>query len=122
MDPKKGYAYPDVTVVCGQTQYLDSEKDTITNPKIAVEVLSPTTMNNDLGSKARMYWKVASLTDLIFIEQDRIGIEYWHRSSNDEWQKTIIEDPGGILKIESANIEIPVSEIYAGVELPPADE
>jgi Uma2 family endonuclease len=122
LDPKKGYVYPDITVVCGQTEYLDSKKDTITNPKIAVEVLSPSTMNKDLGIKARLYWKVTSLTDLLFIEQESIGIEYWQRASNGEWKKTVIEDPAGILKIESANIEIPVAEIYAGVELPPAGE
>lgn len=122
LDAKRGYVYPDATVVCGQLEYLDAKKDTITNPKIAVEVLSPSTLNYDLGLKARLYWKVASLTDLIFIEQDKIGIEYWCRLSNGKWDKTILENDGDILKIESLNCEIPVTELYAGVEFPPAGE
>jgi Uma2 family endonuclease len=122
LDPKKGYVYPDVMVVCGERQYLDAKRDTVTNPKIAVEVLSPSTMNYDLGVKARLYWAVASLSDLIIIEQDKIEIEYWHRANDGEWKKTIIEDPNGILKIESVSCEIPVSEIYEGVELPPDGE
>jgi Uma2 family endonuclease len=122
LDPKKGIVYPDVTVVCGQREYLDSKKDTITNPKVAVEVLSPSTMNYDLGIKARLYWKVASLTDLILIEQDKVGIEHWFRGPVGKWDKTILESPGDILRIESLSCEIPLTDIYASVELAPADE
>jgi Uma2 family endonuclease len=122
LDPKKGYVYPDVTVACGQRQYLDARRDTVTNPKIAVEVLSPSTINYDLGLKARLYWAVASLTDLIFIQQDKVEIEYWHRANDGEWKKTLVEDPTGILKIESVSCEISVTEIYEGVDLPPAGE
>jgi Uma2 family endonuclease len=122
LNQKKGYVYPDITVVCGQREYLDARKDTMTNPKIAVEVLSPSTSKYDLGPKARLYWKVPSLSDLIFIAQDQVEIEYWHRSSDEDWRRTVIESLSDILKIESSNIEIPLSEIYAGVDLPPADE
>ena len=122
LDPKKAYVYPDVTVVCGQLEYVDTKKDTITNPKVAVEVLSPSTMNRDLGVKARLYWKVASLTDLIFIEQEKVGIEHWFRLASGKWDSTILEDAGEVLKIESIGCEIPVRELYDGVELPPAGE
>jgi Uma2 family endonuclease len=122
LDPKKGYVHPDVAAVCGQLEYLDAKKDTVTNPKIAVEVLSPSTEDHDLGRKSRLYRNVASLTDLIFIEQNKIGIEHQFRLASGKWDYTMLEDVAGVLKIESLNCEIPVSEIYAGVELPPADE
>jgi Uma2 family endonuclease len=122
LDPKKGYVYPDVTVVCGQLQYLDAEEDTILNAKIAVEILSPSTRDYDLGGKARLYWNVPTLTDLIFIEQSKVGVEYWTRRPDGKWDRTLLESIGESLKIESSNCEIPLTEIYAGVELPPADE
>lgn len=122
LDPKKGYVYPDVSVFCGQKEYLDAKRDTFTNPKIAVEVLSPSTMNKDLGLKARMYRKVASLTDLIFIEQNAVSVEHWFRLPNGKWDYTTLESPGDILKIESLNCEIRLTEIYDGFELPPAGE
>ena len=122
LDPKKGYVYPDVTVVCGQREYLDAKKETVTNPKIAVEILSPSTLNYDLGVKARLYWAVPSLTDLIFVEQNKVWLECWFRVPGGKWDKTILESLGDILKIESINCEIPVSAIYDGVELPPADQ
>src|SRR5688572_25434080 len=45
------YAYPDATVVCGATQHdlEDAKRQTITNPKVIVEVLSPSTEHLDYG-------------------------------------------------------------------------
>ena len=37
------YVYPDITVVCGERQFDDDEKDVLLNPTLIVEVLSPTT-------------------------------------------------------------------------------
>jgi Uma2 family endonuclease len=122
VNKKTGYVYPDVTVVCGPLDYVDEREDTITNPKIAVEVLSPTTRNRDLGEKARLYWDVPSLSDLIFIEQDTIGIEHWQRSSDGDWRRTVVKAPDGVLKIASLDCEIPVSQLYLGAELTAADE
>jgi Uma2 family endonuclease len=117
VNKKTGYVYPDVTVVCGPLDYVDEREDTITNPKVAVEVLSPSTRNRDLGEKARLYWDVPSLSDLIFIEQDTIGIEHWQRSGDGDWKRAVIKDPGGVLKIALLNCEIPVSELYLGAEI-----
>jgi Uma2 family endonuclease len=122
LDAKSSCVYPDITVVCGKLEYVDERQETVGNPKIAVEVLSPSTVNYDLGTKARWYWKVSSLTDLIFIEQDRIGIEHWHRASDGDWRRTTIEDASSTLKIDSVNIAFPVKEIYVGVELPHGGE
>ena len=122
LNPKTGYVYPDVTVACGELEYVDGHEDTITNPKLVVEVLSPTTRNHDLGDKARLYWKVPSLSDVIFIEQSRIGIEHWHRSSDGGWRNTELEDPDGLLTLESLNCQIPVTKFYLGVKLPAAGQ
>ena len=111
------YAYPDATVVCGKPEFLDKEADTITNPKLIVEVLSPTTRNYDLGDKTRMYWQIPSLTDLLFVEQDKVWIEYWSRESGGKWDQKVASDLGDVLKIAPMDCELPVTEIYSGVEL-----
>src|SRR5262249_46496990 len=71
---------------------------------------------------ARFYWKIPSLTDLIFIDQETVSIEYWYRMPNGKWDRSVFENISDGVKLESVNIEIPVSEIYSGVELPPAGE
>ena len=37
------YAYPDIVVICGPNQYHSEVDDTLTNPMMLVEVLSPST-------------------------------------------------------------------------------
>jgi Uma2 family endonuclease len=122
LNPKLGYVYPDVTVVCGELEYVDSHEDTITNPKVAVEVLSPTTKNRDLGVKARLYFEAPSLSDLVFIEQSEIGIEHFHRTIDGECIRTALKKDDGVLNIESLNCQIPVARLYLGVKLPAAGE
>ena len=117
VDRKSLYVYPDVTVVCGELEFTDDRKDTVTNPNIIVEVLSPTTVDHDLGPKARMYWKIASLTDLLFIDQRKVWIEYWFRPPGGKWDHREFESLNDTVHIESTGSDIPVAEIYTGVEL-----
>jgi len=118
LDRKRNYAYPDVSVVCGQLEYLDAKKETVTNPKLVVEVLSPNTMNYDLGEKLRHYWAIPSMTDVLLIAQDRVWIEYWFRQPGGEWRKKLIENIEDTLRVESVDCQIPVADFYAGVEFP----
>ena len=118
LDGKKIYGYPDMTVVCGQLEFSPENEDTVTNPKIVVEVLSPTTENYDLGPKLRLYWSIPSLTDILLVEQSRVWIEYWFREPGGEWSKRVLENLQDSLRIESAHCDIPVTELYAGVEFP----
>src|SRR5579872_2476540 len=49
------YTYPDVVVVCGKPEFLDSEVDTLLNPTLIVEVLSKSTEAYDRGLKFKLY-------------------------------------------------------------------
>ena len=84
LNPEAAYAHPDMTVIFGEVEYTAGQDDTLTNPKIIVEVLSRTTLNYDLGKKLRLYRKIESLTEILLIEQYRPWIEYGsaHRGCN----------------------------------------
>lgn len=120
VDTSAGYVYPDVSVVCGTPEFIDGRRDTLTNPTVVVEVLSASTRNKDLGAKTRLYLMLAALSDLIFIEQDKIWIEHWYRSADGGWKSTVLEDAAGVLEIQSLNCSIPVAAIYSGIDWPPA--
>ena len=45
------YTYPDVVVVCGDLNFVPGRTDTITNPTVILEILSPSTENYDRGKK-----------------------------------------------------------------------
>ena len=66
------YAYPDVTVVCGQADFDDELRDTLLNPTVIFEVLSKSTESYDRGEKCAHYRKMASLAEYVLIAQDKI--------------------------------------------------
>ena len=45
------FTYPDVTIVCGEPELLDEHFDTLLNPSVIIEVLSPSTEKHDRGFK-----------------------------------------------------------------------
>lgn len=119
-EAKNAYYYPDVAVVCGRPEYLDGKKDTVTNPLIIVEVLSPATRSYDRGDKFASYRQLASLREYILIAQDTCHVEHFVRKEGG-WEFTEIEDCQGNLVVPTLGISIPLAEIYAKVELLEAD-
>src|SRR5438874_2019486 len=45
------YTYPDVLVVCGEPKFVDDRRDTLLDPTLVIEVLSPSTEAYDRGRK-----------------------------------------------------------------------
>ncbi|MEK7832416.1 MAG: Uma2 family endonuclease, partial [Acidobacteriota bacterium] len=45
------FFYPDLSVVCGEARYHDKERDALLNPKVIIEVLSPSTEKYDRSVK-----------------------------------------------------------------------
>jgi Uma2 family endonuclease len=58
------FTYPDLVVVCGRPHFLDNEFDTLLNPYILVEVLSPSTEAYDRGEKFAHYRTILPLFEL----------------------------------------------------------
>lgn len=73
------YTYPDISVVCGQAQFLDGKRDTLLNPTILIEVLSPSTEKQDRGPKFKQYWTIPSLREYILIDQESHRLERYAR-------------------------------------------
>jgi Uma2 family endonuclease len=104
--------YPDVSVVCGEVQYLDNERDTIVNPKLIVEVLSPSTSNYDRGEKSRLYRMLPSLDEYLLIEQKPVEIERYRRLPNGHWEIDVVREEDAIIRLDSVGCDLPVAEVY----------
>lgn len=112
------YTYPDVVVVCGEPRLLPGH-DTLLNPKLIVEVLSPSTEGYDRGQKFALYQGIDSLTDYILVSQDKARVEHFSKVDSGHWNLSIFPDLEATLTIPSIGCEIPLSEIYERVELGP---
>ncbi len=63
----------DVVVVCGEPEFEDREGDTLLNPTVVVEVLSPSTEAWDRGEKSFQYRALPSIQDYLLISQDGLA-------------------------------------------------
>jgi len=111
------YTYPDVVVVCDEPRFQDREVDTLLNPTVIVEVLSPTTEAYDRGDKFRHYRRIDSLREFVLISQDRMMVERYTRQGKD-WVLSDMTDPDQVLKLESIGCQIPLDRIYAKIKFP----
>lgn len=119
IEPSRLYTYPDASIVCGELEFHDDVKDTVTNPTVLVEVLSETTERYDRGFKSSQYRRIESLRELILISQDEVKVERFIRGEGGDWLFRESIDLADTLELASIGITIPVAEIYRGVTFPP---
>lgn len=112
------YTYPDVAVVCGKPRFMDGALDTLTNPALIVEVLSPSTEAYDRGEKFLHYRAIESLQEYVLIAQDRVLVERFVRGG-DFWTLSTLTDLDVSLELVSVDCSIPLREIYYNVDAPP---
>jgi Uma2 family endonuclease len=108
--------YPDVTVVCGPPEYFDERRDTIVNPTILVEVLSPSTRGFDRGEKAFLYRQVPSVCEYLLVDPDSTHVEHYRRAGG-EWVLKSYANVSETIALGSVGVELPVATIYHRIEL-----
>ncbi len=111
------YTYPDVVGLCEEPRFEDTEVDTLLNPTVIIEVLSPSTERYDRGEKFAHYRRLESLREYILIAQDIWRIEHYRREG-DSWVLTEVSEPDAALVISSPPCTIRLSDIYDRVEFP----
>ncbi len=114
VSPTGLYTYPDVMVVCGEAEYLDDEVDTVLNPTLIVEVLSPSTESYDRGAKFAHYRQLASLKEYVLVAQNRMLVERFTRHG-DDWLLSAQADPDDSLPLASIGCSVSLRDIYARV-------
>jgi Uma2 family endonuclease len=113
------YTYPDVSVVCGEEEYLDAAYlDTLLNPVVLIEVLSVTTAKNDRSSKFLLYKSIPSLQHYVLVESLRIGVAVYSRGEASSWMFQEYAGREAVLTLPALGLEVPLAEIYRRLELP----
>ena len=110
------YTYPDIVVVCGELEMLDSEVDTVLNPTVLIEVLSPSTESYDRGKKFELYRSLESLAEYVMISSQQVRVERYSRSPDDTWifsEKTSLEDT---VELKSIDCYLRLTDVYRKVD------
>ena len=114
--PTVSYFYPDVIVFCGEPRFEDDAFDTLLNPMLVVEVLSPSTAAFDRGEKFEHYKQLASLQAYILVSQDRVQVEYYRRQDT-RWLHNTFQRLEDVPSLPSIECEVPLRAIYRRVVL-----
>jgi len=111
--PSGLFAYPDVVALCGEPKLDDS--DTLLNPALIVEVLSPSTQDYDRGTKFGHYRSLPSLTEFVLVAQDRVHVEHFRHQGSDGWLLNDLDDLAQTLELPSIGCRLTLAEIYERV-------
>ena len=117
--PAGAYLYPDLMVACGEPRFEDAELDTLLNPMVIVEVLSPSTELYDRVKKFALYRRSETLQEYVLVAQEAMRVECFRRQG-DVWIFSAISGADDVLRLESVGCELPLRAIYERVEF--ADE
>ncbi|HWV33076.1 MAG TPA: Uma2 family endonuclease [Dyadobacter sp.] len=111
------YTYPDLLIVCGKPEFLDNQTDTLLNPSVIIEVLSPSTEGYDQGKKFHLYRSLRMLTEYVLIDSQEVRAEVYRKASNGIWALVSeADDLEGSIEIGHIGLTLKMSDIYAQTE------
>jgi Uma2 family endonuclease len=114
------YCYPDLTVACAPLAYDPPEGELIlTNPRVLIEVLSPSTEADDRGEKFDDYRRLPSFEEYLLVAPHRPRAEPFYRNADGEWMiGRSVEGLDAVLRVRCLRIDIPLAQVYARVDFP----
>jgi Uma2 family endonuclease len=112
-------AYRDVMAVCGESRFLDDQEDTLLNPGLIVEVLSPSTEACDRGRKFEHYKSIESLREYVLVASDRIHADLYTHQPDGRWLLTSADKLEDSLTLESVDAQLTLADVYEKVETRP---
>lgn len=91
--------------------------EAIAYPKVIIEVLSESTESFDRGRKFQCYRTLPSLQDYVLVSSQTYMVEVFQRTRGDRWLLDTYQGLEAIARIESLNLDAPLAEIYASLDL-----
>ena len=110
------FVYADASVVSGKPEHYEGRRDTIVNPLLVVEVLSPSTEKHDRNSKFTMYRTLPSLQEYVLIEQGRPFVTTFFRNDAGHWEDTDVSTLDQSVRLRSVDSEVPLAQLYKNID------
>lgn len=108
------YMYPDISVTFGEPILEDDHSDTLLNPAIVIEILSPFPRSIHKESKFFFYKDIPSLKEYIMIDSKKRHIIASRRQSNNYWGVENLHADATELAIHTIGFSITLQKIYNG--------
>jgi Uma2 family endonuclease len=103
--------YPDVTVICGDRS-TEGDAKAIDNPRLIVEVLSPSTRVHDLGVKLTEYRAIPTVATVLLVDPTTETVRMIKRTGVAAWTDEDFES-GDDVPLADLDVTLPHAEIFA---------
>lgn len=113
------YTYPDVVIVCGEPEFEDDHVDTLLNPTLLVEVLSPSTERYDRIAKTSYYRTLDSVKEHLLVSQDEIRLEQYSKQPDGTWLLIEHRSPDNVVELKSIGCSLALRDVYDKVTIDP---
>jgi Uma2 family endonuclease len=117
VSPTGLYTYPDVVALCGEARFDDAQRDTLLNPNVIIEILSPSTEAYDRGNKAAQYRQLPSLCEHLLVSQEQMHVEQYIRQADGQWLFSEVSGKDARIHLPSIKAVLALAEIYDNVPL-----
>lgn len=117
------YRYPDLVALCGKPEYQEiGGVKALLNPSLIIEILSPSTEAFDRGDKFSYYKSIPAFCEYILVAQHRPHITQIIKQSDNKWLLSEANELTASIYLTSIDCSLTLSDIYLGVEFPPANQ
>ncbi len=107
--------FPDVSVICGPLSFHRRRTDTVTNPMLIAEVISPSTELFDRGEKWTSYQTVPTLQHYLLLSASQIRAELYTRQETG-WQYETYHGLGARVSLTALGVTLTLADLYALVD------
>ena len=114
--PNGNIRRPDVGVDCGP---VDLNSLTATDPRLVIEVLSPSTRTFDAIGKLREYQRVPGLRHIILVDPDEPRVWHWRRPENGPWTDLLLEGLDAVIDLPDLGATLALRDLYEGLTFRP---
>ena len=122
------YFYPDILVVCGPNKYGVLDCNSIINPSVIIEILSPSTCEYDRDEKFKLYRDMETLQEYVTIDSRKANAQVFRRMADNQW--VLADDAFSLaesITIQTIGATLQMADLYDGTEnvsslLPPPEE
>lgn len=116
------YTYPDVMVIRQPLELQEGRNDTVMNPLVIAEVLSPSTRSYDKDKKFAAYRSIPSFSEYIIIEQAEAHVEHYTKTEGQAWLFREYDGLEATLSLQQIEFTLPLADLYDKVDFAGAME
>lgn len=106
--------YPDFSVVCGDLEFADEKETKLVNPIFVAEVMSPSSVDYDSGTKANFYRSLPSVQVYLLLDQERPFAQVFTRHEAG-WLLREYEGLDNVITLEAIGCNLEMREVYLDV-------